>query len=401
MNRLKSNYREYILVFIGWLLLGLIILLFGREMAEGISVWSFVQLYCTYFFLFLLILYLNSLVLLPKLYYANRKAIYFVTVVVLAISVVFYFKPFDNLVREVRHKARPYWENKFLHEIKAGDHFHDSIMKQFHNTPPPPDGERRDDRMLGGGPPPMMMQRNKGSHPDFVSLLMFLFLVGSGFAIESNKRLTKSEQERLRVAAQKTKAELAFLKAQVNPHFLFNTLNNIYSMSLMQKEETPDAIMRLSNIMRYVTESSDVEFIDLGDELHFVADYIYLNELKAGSKLDLTYKLEGDPAGKEIAPLLLICFIENAFKYGISKREPSPILVHISIDDNWLKMIVSNKKFLSKDKMTENTGIGIENTKKRLDTLYPGRYKMDITETADQFIVNLNVPLVINERDEN
>ncbi|WP_447639820.1 MULTISPECIES: sensor histidine kinase [Chitinophagaceae] len=395
MNRLKNNYREYVLVFIGWLLLGLIILLFGREMAEGLSVWHFAQLYCTYFFLFLLILYLNSIVLLPKLYYANKKVGYFIVVLLMGLLVALYFKPFENLIQQVRHKTRPYWESKFMYEMRDGGRFHDSVVGRFHEEPPFL-REHNPGRMPGRPPFDHPEQR-----PDFVSLLIFLFLVGSGFAMESNKRLTKSEQERLRVEAQKTKAELAFLKAQVNPHFLFNTLNNIYSMSLMQKEETPDAIMRLSNIMRYVTESSDVEFIELEDELHFVADYIYLNELKAGSKLELTYRINGDAMGKEIAPLLLISFIENAFKYGISKREVSPILIQIDIDNNWLYMTVSNKIFLSKDKMTENTGVGIGNTRKRLDTLYPGRYKMEILEKEGQFVVQLDVPLVIQKQNEN
>ena len=394
MNRFKKNYRAYILVFIGWLLLGLIILLFGQGMAEGLSVWEFVQLYGTYFFLFLLILYLNSLVLLPRLYYAHRKAVYFVVLVVLASLVVFYFKPFDSLVQQLRYKTRPYWEKKFMKEIKRRNDSRDSLSMDFNRFP----GERRV-HMPDARPAPPFPRYD--GRPDLVGLLIFFFLIGSSLAIESSRRLAKSEQKRLLAEAEKTKAELAFLKAQVNPHFLFNTLNNIYSMSLVQKEETPDAIMRLSNIMRYVTDSSGIEYIGLEDELKFIDDYIFLNKLKGGRQLEIAYRLEGDPDGKEIAPLLLISFIENAFKYGISKRGKSPIRIQIAITDHWLKMVVTNKVILSKDKMTENTGVGIGNTKKRLDTLYAGKYRLDIVDANGEFQVALEIPLVIKLRHEN
>jgi len=388
MNRLKKNYKEYLFVLLGWILLGAIILLFSRGMAEGLSVWGFVQLYCTNFFLFLVILYLNSIVLLPRLYYNNKKILYFIVLTIIGASVVFYFKPFDNLIHEVRVKTRPYWEKKFLEHARRDKVLRDSVRIDERHFSFREMERGRGDRRADG------VFSHSESRPDLVSLMVFLFLVGSGFAVESNRRLALSEQKRLLAESEKTKAELSFLKAQINPHFLFNTLNNIYSMALMQKEETPDAVMRLSNIMRYVTESSDMEYIGLEDEIDFIADYIFLNELKAGKQLQLDFQVNGDPKGKEIAPLLLISFIENAFKYGISKREPSPILIRMDISDGLLRMEVANKIFLSKDKMTENTGVGIENTRKRLATLYTGKYRLDIEQKENEFRINLEVPLV-------
>lgn len=404
MNRLKNNYKEYLVVLVGWLLLGVIVLLFARGMAEELSVWEFTKLYVIYFFWFLLILYLNSLVLLPKLYYASKKNIYFIVIAILGALVVFSFKPFEHMVQEVRQKAKPYWEKRFLKEMKNDPRFKDSIKFRFRDREmgPPPNGDKsQNPNARRGGPPPFAHPDEHEPRPDFVSLIIFLFLIGSGLALESNRRLTQSEQKRLLAEAEKSKAELSFLKAQINPHFLFNTLNNIYSMALVQKEETPDAIMRLSNIMRYITESTDIDIIGLEDEIDFISDYIYLNELKGGRQLDLAYKVNGEPKGKEIAPLLLISFIENAFKYGISKREPSPIVIQIDIVEGFLKMMVSNRIFQSKDKMTENTGIGIENTRKRLETLYPGKYHLSLENDGNVFIVNLDIPLVINIRDEN
>ncbi|PZP48495.1 MAG: hypothetical protein DI598_09865 [Pseudopedobacter saltans] len=410
MNRLKNNYKEYLLVLIGWLLLGVIVLLFARGMSEGLSIWEFAKFYCIYFSGFLVILYINSLLLLPKLYYKSKKWAYFTIILVLGILVAFWLKPFEHMIQEVRKRTMPYWEKRWLNEMKNSGRLKDSAMFRFREgtqrgmqPPPPRDGEpmMRNDRHDGpkeGGPPFRHLEDHK--QLDFISLIIFFFLIGSGLAVESSRRLAQSEQKRLLAEAEKTKAELSFLKAQVNPHFLFNTLNNIYSMALVQKEETPDAIMRLSNIMRYVTESSDIDFIGLGDEIDFVSDYVYLNELKGGRQLDLDYSVNGDVIGKEIAPLLLISFIENAFKYGISKREKSPIVIRIDVVEGFLKMMVSNKIFQSKDKMTENTGIGIENARKRLETLYAGRYHLNLRVEENVFIVNLDIPLVINKQDE-
>ena len=221
-----------------------------------------------------------------------------------------------------------------------------------------------------------------------VFLLIFVFSTG----IKVINQWLKSEQRNKEIANEKLNAELSFLKAQINPHFLFNTLNNIYALASTQSEYTAPAIMKLSSIMRYVLTEARNDLVPLEKEIQFTTNYIELLKMRLTDKSSIDFTIKGDPLGKQIAPLLLLPFVENAFKYGISTRERSPILILLEIKEESLYFSVSNHKHISTSlKMADNTGIGINNTRRRLDLLYDDRHALKIDDEAGKFTVHLNI----------
>ena len=159
-------------------------------------------------------------------------------------------------------------------------------------------------------------------------------------------------------------------------------------MAVMHDEKTPESIMKLSNIMRYVTDEAAENFVPLANEANFISDYVELQRLRLGSKVTLDFAINGKLADKVIAPLLLVTFIENVFKYGISNSEPSTITIDLRAYNDSIGFFCRNKVFPLKHKL-ESTGIGIKNTRKRLEHLYQGRHTLTIKEEEGYFSVHL------------
>jgi two-component system LytT family sensor kinase len=223
-----------------------------------------------------------------------------------------------------------------------------------------------------------------------IFLMVFVFSTG----IKVINQWLRSEQRNKEIANEKLQAELSFLKAQINPHFLFNTLNNIYALASSQSEHTAAAVMKLSSIMRYVLTEARNDLVPLEKEILFTTHYIELQKMRLTDKTSIDFTIKGDPMGRQIAPLLLLPFVENAFKYGISTREWSPIRILLEINENSLYFSISNHKHFSTSlKMAENTGIGINNTRRRLDLLYDGKYELIIDDKTNEFSVHLNIPV--------
>jgi two-component system, LytTR family, sensor kinase len=173
---------------------------------------------------------------------------------------------------------------------------------------------------------------------------------------------------------EKLSAELAFLKSQINPHFLFNTLNNIYSLAYQQSDKTPAAILKLSEIMRYMLYESNDDKVDLSKEIRYLENYIELQRLRFKNQTFVNLKICGDAGNQKLMPLVLISFVENAFKHGVADDESHPINISISIEPFRLKFTVDNKvNNLNKD---ETGGIGLINVKRRLDLFYKDHYKL-------------------------
>jgi sensor histidine kinase YesM len=204
------------------------------------------------------------------------------------------------------------------------------------------------------------------------------------------------QQEKIRkdLENQKLRAELSYLKMQVNPHFLFNALNNIYSLAVLEKgKRTGDSIMKLSDLMRYVIyEKEDTEHkVRLDNEIKHINSYIDLEKLRHEGDIYISFSIEGQTQDKRIAPLLLFPLIENAFKHGLLTVPGKPVQIELKVQDKFLDFSIKNfKNNYLKDKVG---GIGIPNVRKRLDLLYDSSYTLDIKETEDQFFVNLHLPL--------
>jgi LytS/YehU family sensor histidine kinase len=225
---------------------------------------------------------------------------------------------------------------------------------------------------------------------DIVGVFILMMVLALSFALEIARKWQKSIQDAARAEADKANAELSFLKAQINPHFLFNTLNNIYSLAVIKSEVTADSIMKLSNIMRYVTDEATEDFVPLQDEINCLTDYIELQRLRLGKKVTLEYDISGDASYKKITPLILMPFIENVFKYGTSNHEPSTITIKIIVEELTVNLFTSNKIFIHKESI-ERKGVGIANTIKRLQHLYPNRFLLNIDDSNGEYKVHLTL----------
>jgi two-component system, LytTR family, sensor kinase len=220
-----------------------------------------------------------------------------------------------------------------------------------------------------------------------IFLLVFLFSTGSRVM----QKWISSERKTKQVENEKLNAEISFLKAQINPHFLFNTLNNIYSLAASHSDQTATAVMKLSNIMRYVLTEAKNDSVPLEKEMQFINDYIELQKIRTTNKTSVGFTIVGDITGKQISPMILLPFTENAFKYGVSTRELSPINILIESHSDHIHFKIRNNKHSGVKNNLLNTGIGISNTRRRLDLLYPGKYELDIEDVPSSYTVNLNI----------
>lgn len=215
------------------------------------------------------------------------------------------------------------------------------------------------------------------------SFFRFLVVWGLSFLLKIDKLWKQTRIE-------KRNAELAYLKSQVNPHFLFNTLNGIYALSLENSASTPDAIVRLSELMRYVTSEINNDFVLLNNEIRHIENYIELQKLRLGSTVEISFTQQIAHDNLLIAPLILMPFIENAFKHGLSTEISS---IQIKLDVNELDEFnfeVTNKKSSAQLPVS---GSGLENVKKRLALIYGDNYQLNINNTDIHFFVELKLKL--------
>lgn len=221
-------------------------------------------------------------------------------------------------------------------------------------------------------------------------------LPGIASAIYIFKRWYIEEQKNKKMAEEKIAAELNFLKAQIHPHFLFNTLNNLYTLILMQSEKAQDVVLKLAELLDYMIYKSDVEFVPLVNELEIVEGYIELEKMRYSKRLKLSYHVTGEADKQQIAPLILLPFIENCFKHGASKDRINPAVnIEISILPEFLILKAVNSIPKKKDKEEdENKGIGLSNVKRRLDLIYPEKHVLEFKSDDKLFEVLLKIYLV-------
>ena len=292
--------------------------------------------------------YVNELLLMPALYFRKRYLSYFVIMAVLFVLVIL-LRPFDQL------------------------------LHMDHRMPPPRPGGQR-----GPGP-----DRGRPAI-DIVSIILFIMTWSFSTALLILRQWRNSEQRIARAEFERANAELSFLKAQINPHFLFNTLNNIYAMSVSGNAYTSTAIMKLSNIMRYVTDEANQQFVPLQQEVNCILDYIDLQRMRLNEKTVVDFTVTGDVKGKSIPPLLLMTFVENVFKYGVSNHEETTINIALSTGGNNIHFLCTNKIFAAQSGQ-DRTGIGIANSRQRLKSLYPGRHRLEIKDDGKTYAVDLTL----------
>jgi len=199
-------------------------------------------------------------------------------------------------------------------------------------------------------------------------------------------RLKQTENERL-------SAQIASLRSQINPHFLFNTLNNIYATAIDTSPKAADMVDKLSEMMRYTMRDTQQEFVLLEDEINYISNYIELQRLRLDRSVKVEYYSPEDIPVLQIAPMLLIPFVENAFKHGVNSEQKSHIKIELTIHKNEFQLSVVNNKVSVQKNISERSGLGIENTKHRLNLIYPSKHLLVINETEKQFLVSLYINL--------
>lgn len=218
------------------------------------------------------------------------------------------------------------------------------------------------------------------------AMLLWLLSIISSILWTIYNRLKQTENERLT-------AQLASLKSQINPHFLFNTLNNIYAIAMDTSPKAADMIDKLSEMMRYTMKDTQQDFVLLEDEINYINNYIELQKLRLDRSVKLEYiGLENVPVF-QIAPMLLIPFIENAFKHGVNPEQKSHIRIELSLNKTEFQLSVTNSKVKIQRDISERSGLGIENTKDRLALLYPSRHLLVINDSEKEFNVSLYINL--------
>jgi len=195
---------------------------------------------------------------------------------------------------------------------------------------------------------------------------------------------------------EKLESELKFLKSQIHPHFLFNTLNNLYALTLDKSDKAPEVVVKLSDLLSYMLYECNVAFVPLEKEMQLLNDYLELEKIRYRNELKTDFDVNGRVAGKQVAPLLLLPFVENAFKHGLSKNIKNPWLnITLDIEDYSLIFKVENNKPVvdQTDETGYTEGIGLKNVRRRLDLIYPNGYQLNVENGKDLFSIKLSINL--------
>ena len=233
---------------------------------------------------------------------------------------------------------------------------------------------------------PLVNAKPESHSKRLLTQYLFQFLVAGIFSYTLHINAQRKRAERARIDA-----ELAYLKAQINPHFLFNTLNSIYALAIQKSDATADAVVQLSSMMRYVLSEASKDVVPLQKEIEYISDYIELQKTRLSENVTFSYNIIGNPGMQPIAPMLLIPFIENTFKYGVNPDEDCSIDINFSCTDKEVQMHTYNKKVKMRSAHTESNNMGIENAQKRLLSLYPTQHSLIIKEDESSFTVFLSI----------
>lgn len=248
-------------------------------------------------------------------------------------------------------------------------------------------------------PPADLNQRRPKPEPGFkfwfilFDYVKFTFATVFGIAFKMTSSWYKTEAERRDLERSRSEAELQNLKSQLNPHFLFNTLNNIYSLIAISSDRAQEAVHELSRLLRYVLYESNAPFVPIGKELEFARNYVELMRIRLPEHVKLKTEIETTSPDLLIAPLLFITLIENAFKHGVSNNKPSFIEIEITADSKHVTCRIRNSSFPKNEQDKSGSGIGLANLEKRLLLLYPEKYHFSHNTDEDIYQCRLELQL--------
>lgn len=297
--------------------------------------------------------YFNASVLVPGFLLKNRTSIYFLIAIGVAVIIVLLNGYVDK------------WLN--LHHL---------LEEAFHRSGPPP------------------KHRNHDHDWDIFIISTTALVLGISTSITTIQKWQSDKQKHQEMEQEKISSELSFLKAQINPHFFFNTLNNIYALTFVNADTSRKAIHQLSRMMRYVLYDTQNSTTQLSQEIAFIKDYISLMQLRLTDAVKIDIISPSVLKDAAVAPMLFLPFVENAFKHGVSATQQSDISIRFDQNDTLLELNVQNNIFKEQSgNLEEGSGIGLNNTRRRLDLLYPGKYTLLINGNAPDNIYSVHLTL--------
>ncbi len=225
------------------------------------------------------------------------------------------------------------------------------------------------------------------------TVFSFFMIFGIAASVKLLKKWYYENNRNQTIAKEKLSIELEMLKAQVHPHFLFNTLNNLYSLTLTKSDKAPLTVSHLADLLRYMLYECNEKEVPLEKEVEMLRKYVELEKLRYGARLDVSFSCSGNILGLKIAPLILLPFVDNSFKHGVSEEiDQCWINLQMHAQGNTFTFILSNSR--SHDALSYKPGgIGLQNIKKRLELIYRGNYNMIINEEAEMYSIKLQVGL--------
>lgn len=356
MSTTQGNKKMSNLINTGiWVVLGFFIIMI-QPLTWGIKIpVVFLIKQVIHFILMIVLYYCNAKYVVPKTLFRNKTGLFVIWIVAVLATVL--------AVSELL--------NDSLHVM-------DAMAKAF--------GHIMQDRL----------RRPRGL--DWFVTMSTMLTLGISTTVAAFTRWQSDALLRQELEKENVKSELSFLKAQINPHFFFNTLNNIYSLSYIDVPASQDALLKLSRMMRYLLYETQNDTTLLSKEISFVRDYIELMKLRMQESTEIIYHEPVHYQDIEIAPMILLPYIENAFKHGIGAGNNNWIEIDIQFENGMMHLKVRNKIFKNKNgdqNFQEHSGIGLQNTLRRLNLLYPDKFKLAINENESEntYTIDLNLNL--------
>ena len=378
--------------------------------------WDEVFFIWSKFGIFLLLFLFHNFLVAPLLIYQHKRTLYVSVIIIVLTGFTFYQMKMDPRPIPYREKReffqgpRPEHDDMRFDEKRFDDKQFDG--RRF-------DGRRFEDRRFEDGQMPPVFKDGKKEPPflrkdgvgknlhDIISITVLLLMFGANLGVKLYFR-SRSDQRKLQdLEKQNLEQQLEYLKYQINPHFFMNTLNNIHALVDIDPAKAQDTILELSKMMRFVLYEGDKSGVPLNRELEFIRTYVTLMKLRFTDKVKINLDLPKDAPNKTMPPLMLVSFIENAFKHGVSYQHDSFINIKVSIEEplpqvTHLHFACTNSKAERPNqerlRVGDGTsgmkgGVGLTNVKKRLDLLYDKNYTLEIKDEADTYFVELIIPL--------
>jgi hypothetical protein len=368
MQRKKIKYNEIALIIFVWMVLLFTPILFREDIYSPLKRSVLVQLQILIPLIILFVV--NRFILVPRLLFRGKQFTFLALVlgIILFFTVGSYF--YDVKIKN-EHQANP---AAMSDQIITPPYAYPGGVDQFGNLRP-------------------AQTRQPKPIPPFANFLIFaILIVGFDTGLMSSLRWIESENEKVRLEKDNVATQLVLLRNQVSPHFLMNTLNNIHSLVDINSNEAKNAIIKLSKMMRYLLYETETERTTLKKEVEFIESYIDLMKLRYNEKVTISLHLPPFMPDKTIPPFLFTSLVENSFKHGISYMGGSFIYIGMDVTENRLNLTIKNSKN-GNTRNDEYSGIGIENTRKRLELIYGQNYSLDIIDNNDLYTVNLSIPL--------